>query len=245
MKHLIIFIMFISCCSLYAEKPSGKVIMERVDSNYVSENRKAVTTMIIKGRRGTRTLKAQSWIHGTKKSFTEYLLPPREKGIKMLKLGDELWIYSPSTDRTIRIAGHMLRQSLMGSDVSYEDYMEDPRLTNIYEPILIGEEKIDDRNCYILELTAKKEDVAYHSRKMWVDKERYLPLREERYAKGGKLLKSLVINKIFKVGERWYPKKMTFKDELKQGSGTEFIIDSIEFNVKIPDHIFSKASLRR
>ena len=80
---------------------------------------------------------------------------------------------------------------------------------------------------------------------MWVDKVRYLPLREERYAKSGKLLKSLVINEIFKVGERWYPKKMTFKDELKQGSGTKFVIDSIEFNAKIPDHIFSKASLRR
>lgn len=245
MKHLIIFIMFISCGSLYAEEPSGKAILEKVDSNYVSENRKAVTTMIITGRRGTRTLQAQSWVQGMKKSFSEYLSPPREKGIKMLKLGDELWIYSPSTDRTIKIAGHMLRQSLMGSDVSYEDYMEDPRLTNIYEPILIEEEKIDDRNCYVLELTAKKEEVAYHSRKMWVDKERYLPLREERYAKSGKLLKSLVINEIFKVGERWYPKKMTFKDELKQGSGTEFIIDSIEFNAKIPDHVFSKASLRR
>lgn len=245
MKHLIIFIMFISCCSLYAEKPSGKVILERVDSNYISENRKAVTSMIIKGRRGTRTLKAQSWVRGTEKSFTEYLSPPREKGTKMLKLGDELWIYSPSTDRIIKIAGHMLRQSLMGSDVSYEDYMEDPKLTNIYESILIGEGKIDDRNCYILELTAKKEEVAYHSRKMWVDKERYLPLREERYAKSGKLLKSLVIDEVFKVGERWYPKKMTFKDELKQGSGTEFVIDSIEFNAKIPDHIFSKASLRR
>lgn len=245
MKHLIIFIMFISCCSLYAEKPSGKVILERVDSNYISENRKAVTSMIIKGRRGTRTLKAQSWVRGTEKSFTEYLSPPREKGTKMLKLGDELWIYSPSTDRIIKIAGHMLRQSLMGSDVSYEDYMEDPKLTNIYESKLVGEGKIDDRNCYILELTAKKEDVAYHSRKMWVDKERYLPLREERYAKSGKLLKSLVIDETFKVGERWYPKKMTFKDELKQGSGTEFIIDSIEFNAKIPNHIFSKASLRR
>jgi hypothetical protein len=36
----------------------------------------------------------------------------------MLKLGDQLWTFSPSTDRTIQIAGHMLRQSVMGSDMS-------------------------------------------------------------------------------------------------------------------------------
>jgi len=38
---------------------------------------------------------------------------------------------------------------------------------------------------------------------------------------------------------------MVFKDVLKKGKGTEFIIDSIEFNVKISEHVFSKASLRR
>lgn len=43
----------------------------------------------------------------------------------------------------------------------------------------------------------------------------------------------------------WYPKKMIFKDVLKKGSGTEFIIDSVNFNAEIPKHIFSKASLRR
>jgi len=94
-------------------------------------------------------------------------------------------------------------------------------------------------------LTAKKDKVAYYSRKLWVDKERYLPLKEELFAKSGKLLKTFWITEVFRTGIRWYPKKMIFKDVLKKGSGTEFIIDSIEFNVKIPNYIFSKASLRR
>ena len=36
-----------------------------------------------------------------------------------------------------------------------------------------------------------------------------------------------------------------FKDVLSKGKGTELIVDSIEFDVEIPKHIFSKASLRR
>jgi outer membrane lipoprotein-sorting protein len=245
MKKIVIFVLLISAGSLHAEELTGKAILERVDSNLVARNRKVTTTMVIKGRRGTRTLQARSWVQGVEKAFTEYLSPPREKGTKMLKLKDELWIYSPSTDRTIKIAGHMLRRSLMGSDVSYEDYMEDPKLSNIYDAKLVGEERVQGRNCYVLDLTAKKEDVAYYRRKIWIDKERYLPLKENRFAKRGKLLKTFVINEVFKIEDRWYPKKMTFKDVMLKGSGTEFIIDSVEFDLKIPKHVFSKASLRR
>ena len=245
MRKLVLFILLISCSFLYGQEPSGKTILEKVDANYIAENRKVISTMIIKGRRSTRTLQSESWIKGVNKAFTEYLSPPREKGVKMLKLGDKLWIYSPSTDRIIKIAGHMLKRSVMGSDLSYEDYMEDPKLSNMYNAELAREENINGRDCYVLELLAKKEGIAYYRRKMWVDKERFLPLKEELFAKSGKLLKRLVINEVFKVGKRWYPKKMVFKDVLKKGKGTEFIIDSIEFNVKIPGYIFSKASLRR
>ncbi len=246
MRYVIILCMLIINCSLLrAERLTGNDILKKVDNNYTAGNRKSDTTMIIKGRRTTRTIKARSWIQGIDKSFTEYLSPAREKGTKMLKLKDELWIYSPSADRIIRIAGHMLRQSMMGSDVSYEDSMEDPKLANMYSAKLIGREDIEDRDCYVLELTAKKEDVAYYTRKIWVDKERYLPLKEDRFAKSGKLLKTFAVNKVFKVDGRWYPKKMTFKDVMQKSSGTEFIIDSVQFDVKIPDYFFTKASLRK
>jgi outer membrane lipoprotein-sorting protein len=190
-------------------------------------------------------VKSKSWAQGNDKVFTEYLAPAREKGTKMLKLKDELWTWTPSTDRTIRIAGHMLRQAVLGSDVSYEDFMEDPELSNIYDVKVIGEEEIGDRTCHVLDLTAKVDEIAYYSRRLWVDGERYLPLKEDRFAKSGKLLKTVKIDEVFQIGERWYPKKMTFKDVLKKGDGTQFTIDSIEFDVDVPEHIFSKASLRR
>ncbi len=77
----------------------------------------------------------------------------------MLKLGDQLWTYSPQTDRTILISGHMLRQSVMGSDLSYEDMMEDPFLQNTYNAEIVGSDTISNRSVWILELKAKKEDV--------------------------------------------------------------------------------------
>lgn len=245
MKKIAVLFILLAAGRLNSGELSGEAILKKIDENYNAKNRRSVSTMIVKGRRTTRTMKARSLIQGNSKSFSEYLSPAREKGTKMLKLGDELWIYSPSADRIIKIAGHMLRRSMMGSDISYEDFMEDPELNRIYSVNLTGEEQILNRKCYVLELTAKKKKVTYHRRKLWVDKERFLPLKEERFAKSGKLLKILTIDEVFRAGKRWYPKKMTFKDALKKGKGTIFIIDSIEFDVKIPKHIFSKASLRK
>ncbi|MDA3779176.1 MAG: outer membrane lipoprotein-sorting protein [Bacteroidales bacterium] len=181
---------------------------------------------------------------GDEKSFTEYLSPAREKGTKMLKLEDELWIYSPSADRIIKISGHMLRQSLMGSDLSYEDLMNNAELLEEYNAGIIDSENIRDRDCWIVELQAKTAEVNYQMRKIWVDKVRYIPLKEELYAKSGKLLKRMELFDITKIDMRWYPKKLVFKDMLKKGEGTEFIIDNIVFDKKIDEYIFTKASLK-
>ncbi len=210
-----------------------------------SDNRIFESSMTIHGSRASRTITSRSYAVGDKQSFTEYLSPAREQGTKMLKLENQLWIYSPSTDRIIQIAGHMLRQSVMGSDLSYEDMMEDRKITEIYSAIVTGDEIIDNRKAWILELTAKVSDVAYHKRKMWVDAERYVPVREELYAKSGQLLKRTTLSEVENINGRWFPMKVVYKDMLKQGDGTEFRMTSIKFDQKIPEHIFTKASLKQ
>ncbi len=237
-------VLIVVCTNTFAQYPSGEEILNRIDENLSSENRVVTSKMVIHGSRGDRTIESKSWSEGDTKAFTEYLSPPREAGTKMLKLEDQLWIYSPSTDRTIQISGHMLRQSVMGSDLSYEDMMDDSKLIDDYYAVVIGEEVIEDRNCWVLELNAKNEDVSYQIRKIWVDRERYIPLREELYAKSGKLLKRMELTDIRHMGGRWFPGKMVFKDMLKKGDGTEFIIDEIRFDVDIGEHVFTKASLR-
>ena len=197
MKRLLLVALCLAVPSVGAQAPSAESILKKIDENQSSANRIQVWQMTIHGRRGSRTVKAKSWVQGVERGFTEYLDPPREAGTKMLKLRDQLWTYTPSTDRTIQIAGHMLRQSVMGSDMSYEDLMEDPRLQNLYVASVVGEETMLGRPCWVLELKAKPGvDPSYHSRKLWVDKERFLPLKEERYATSGKLLKTAEIKSV-------------------------------------------------
>ncbi len=245
MRILFIPLFLLTILLTSAQTPDAREILRRIDQNMSSENRVFTSKMIIRGRRNVRTIESKTWTDGEKKSFTEYLFPAREAGTKMLKLDKQLWIYSPSADRIIQISGHMLRQSVMGSDMSYEDMMEDNKLLNHYKAEVTGTEKTGDRNCWILKLTAFDPEVAYQGMKLWVDQERYIPLKEELYAKSGTLLKRTELSDITNLKGRWFPKKIVFKDMLKEGEGTEFLFGDIQFNVKIPDYIFSKAGLKK
>ncbi len=228
-----------------AQNLTAEQILKRIDRNMQSQTQITEATMIVHSRRGDRTIKSRSYARGKDDAFTEYLYPPREKGTKMLKLGEQLWIYSSTADRVLKIAGHMLRQSVMGSDLSYEDFMENDLLSGNYQAKIVGQENMGDARCWVLQLTARKKDMAYHSRKIWVDQKRFIVLRGSRYAKSGKLLKTTEVAKVFKIDGRWYPEEIIFKDVLKKGKGTEVVINSVKFNKKIPQYLFSKASLRR
>lgn len=245
MKKILIIILAVFAIHLTAAEPEVAGILKAIDANMTYTSSKTKTRMVIKAKRSTRTVASVNYSQGSDKFFTEYTDPPRDKGTKMLKLGSNLWIYDPDTDRSIQISGNMLKQSVMGSDLSYEDFMEETKLVDAYTGVHSGEEKVDGRSCWILTLTAKKSNLAYHTRKLWVDKERYVVLREYLYAKSGKLLKSINASNVAKTGGRWYPRYILFKDELKDGMGTQYYIDSIEFDVSIPASTFTKAMLKK
>ncbi|MGC9363667.1 MAG: outer membrane lipoprotein-sorting protein [Fidelibacterota bacterium] len=246
MKRIPFSVILCLSISINAQTPDVDEILQKIDRNQVYDQAISTATMIVHSRTGDRTIRSKAWSKGNDKAFVEYLSPAREKGKKMLKVGDDLWIYTPEpNDRIITISGHLLKQSVMGSDMSYEDLMESDELRANYDAVVLGRETYNGRDCWVLELTANTSDVAYHSRKIWVDAKRWLPLKEERFARSGRLLKQTEILEVFQQDGRWLPKRMTFKDMLSRGGGTEYILESIDFNVDIPEYRFTKAALRK
>lgn len=244
MKTYFLFPVLFITMSSFAQYPSGKSIIDKVDANMTSPTRIVTAKMEINTVRGTRTLESKSTSQGTEKAYTEYLAPAREKGTKMLKLNNQLWIYSPSTDRVIQLSGHMLRQSVMGSDMSYEDMMTDRPLLEQYAAAVTSEQMVDGRKCWVVDLKAIVDDVSYYRQKMWVDEERFVPLRVEMYAKGGKLLKRITFGNVQRVQGRWYPFSFIYKDMLKDGNGTKMTIEEMQNDVTIPNNVFNLSSLK-
>lgn len=246
-KLILLSIFFLTLVSIgNTQELSAEKLVDAIDSNLNAKSRVLKSTMIVHGRRTSRTIESKSWVKGINQAYTEYLAPPREAGTKMLKSGDKLWTYSPQTDRVIQISGHMLRQSVMGSDMSYTDMMEDRPLVDLYNATIEGSEIIDGREHWILFLEAKITGLSYPKRRLWIDNEYLLPMKEELYAKSGKLLKTTSMDGVKKIQGRWFPSRFNYKDELKSNSkGTEWIIEDVVFDAEIPDSRFEKSILRK
>lgn len=246
MIKIILLILLSSISFAQKGEMSVKEIISEIDKNMNAKSRVLTSKMIVHGRRSSRTIESRNWVVGIDKAFTEYISPPREAGTKMLKIGNKLWTYSPQTDRVIQISGHMLRQSVMGSDMSYNDMMEDKPIEELYGASIEGSIEINGRDHWIVVLEAKINGLAYPKRKSWIDKEYLLPMKEELYAKSGKLLKTSTMSDVKRIQGRWFPSRFNFRDELKRNSkGTEWIIDDIEFDIEISNSRFSKALLRK
>jgi outer membrane lipoprotein-sorting protein len=225
--------------------PTAEQILDRMDRNLTFASRRTRTVMTVEGRR-TRSYEMVTYGRGEEDAAIEYLSPPREKGTRMLKLGDELWIYLPGIDRVQKISGHMLRQGMMGSDVSYEDLMASRELRKRYDSKVVGEGTADGRPCWKLELKAKDASVTYPKRISFIDKETFVPLKQELYALSGMLLKTWTMSGVKDYpGGRKFPTQMMVQDHVKKESVTKLEFREIEFGVKFPGEIFSLRWLER
>ncbi len=228
-----------------AEDDRAQRLLVEVDKNLWASTKYIDGRLIIDNGRRVRTLSMESWMEGVTKSYSYYKAPARERGTKMLKLEKKLWMYTPHTDRKILIAGHLLRQSMMGSDLSYEDMMEDEKISEAYVGTIDGEEKVEGVPTLVMTLKAKKKTKTYQTLKIWVDPVKNTVLQEEAYAKSGKLLKLIHFKEYRRIGDRLFPRKMVFRDMLKENTKTTYMFDEIKFDVDIPAKYFSQRILKR
>jgi outer membrane lipoprotein-sorting protein len=201
-------------------------------------------TLTIYSGNAVRTKEMKAIAVGTSKALVEFL-NPEDKGTKYLKIDNNLWIYFPSEQDTVKISGHMLKEGMMGSDVSYEDALQSDDLYQKYDVSVTGDATVDGRPCYVLKLTARVKDVPYDVRKFWVDKERFISLREEMYAKSGRLLKVSRTLQVDRIDGRYFPVQVEMSDKLRENSKTIFTMRNVKFDVPVNDRIFSLRNLSR
>lgn len=225
--------------------PSAEDLLSRIDANMTYDTRSSRFTMSVTKNGRVKSYEAQSYGRGKDDAAVEFLSPPRDAGTRMLKKGDELWMYLPSIEKVQRISGHMLRQGLMGSDFSYEDMMEANDLRSHYKAVVTGKESKDGRPCFRVEMTALSADVTYSKRISWIDAEHYTPVREELYAVSGMMIKVISMSDVKPFGGRSFPTKMVAEDKLQAGSKTEMTFMDMSFSVAVPEEVFSQRWLER
>lgn len=221
-------------------------ILEQVDDNEVFKTIQYTGVITIKkgSRKKPRVKTFKAAALGKDKAYIEFT-NPGDRGTKYLKLGDELWIKGAYAERPDKISGHKLRDSMMGSDYSYEDSMDNDKLVDKYNAKLLDNEKVGTRDCYKLELTAKVKKITYAKEMIWVDKERLVALKVQFFALSGMLLKEMTIQDVKKINERFFPIKVKMVNKQRSGSYTLFEMKSIILDEPLEESAFSKRQLER
>ncbi|MFH1002117.1 MAG: outer membrane lipoprotein-sorting protein [bacterium] len=225
-----------------AEMTAEEIINKRDNNEYFNTAQMEAEMIIVSG--GRKITKTMTALSDKKNSLVEFT-NPQDRDTKFLKREDDLWMFFPDAEEIIKISGHMLNQGMMGSDFSYQDIMESDKLTDLYDFKIIGEEEIDGRSCYVLEGVAREGvKVSYYRRVSWVDKERFIGLKEELYTQSGRLLKETKVNEVQEIEGRWIPIDSVMENKLRKDTYTGFKIVQIDFNPEIPEGTFSLQNLR-
>ena len=101
-----------------------------------------------------------------------------------------------------------LKQPLLGSDLSYEDVVD-----NFFawdQQALVGTAEVDSVNCQVLESRPGKNDRSiYGSVRSWIDVRRMVPLRVEKYNGSGGVLRRIDTTRVTAAGDHKIPAVLT------------------------------------
>jgi len=224
--------------------PAAAELLARIDGNQAFKSIEYVARMEIRVGKQLRVKAMRAWAQGADKAFIEFT-NPEDAGTRMLKLAKELWMYFPKEQDTVRISGHLLKEGMMGSDLSYEDALESDELSSMYSALVTGEATVDGKRAFLLELKAKVPTAKYDRRVLTVDAERSVVLSEEMFARSGRLLKTMTAKKVERIGNRWYATVVVMEDKLRKDSSTTIIMESLKLDQELDPGLFTRAALER
>jgi hypothetical protein len=220
----------------------GRLTMELIDRD--GGKRVRVLTMLRRNQEAGGDQKYFMYFHEPgdvrRLTFMVWKYPTRE---------DDRWIFIPAVDLIRRIAAEDKYSSFVGSDFSHEDVSGRDVAEDTHA--LLREEKLGDREVFVIE-SVPREAAAFTKRVSWIDKENFLPLKEEYYDAQNELQRVFTADSIedIPVGEgddrRLYPTimKRTMRN-LKTGHRTEVTVNSVAYDLGLKDADFSERRMRR
>jgi outer membrane lipoprotein-sorting protein len=156
-----------------------------------------LTTTLIEYRNGRQTDASTVQVYakaelttGRYQNLLRFMQPARDANKLLLKNGNDLWFFDPSSQASVRISP---RQRLLGQAANGD--VVTVNLARDYRATLVAEEDIQDgdrvlRHCHRLKLAAAAPDVTYDSIEMWVDTTSSRPVKAMFMAESGQLLKT-------------------------------------------------------
>ncbi len=182
----------------------------------------------------------------TSRTLVRYLEPfeLRHTGYLILnrrKETSDQFVYLASERRIRRV--NLRGEPVFGSDFSFEDVL--PREADDFSYTRLVDEAIDGVPVFVVEAVPhEKKQSEYSKLRIYIEKERSLPLRTRYWNKREIEIKTLGVDRptIEKIDDVWIPKQMTMRS-LRRGTYTRMTVEEVEPNVQLENNTFEMRRL--
>jgi hypothetical protein len=165
----------------------------------------------------------------------------KNDGRKALTVGQKMWLLVPGAENPIPITAN---QRLMGGasfgDVARMRFAEDFRAEVRPET-----ERVGDRTCHVLDLTAVSPKTPYPRVTLWIDAEEKLPRKLLFFLPSGKAAREVLFTKFQKVQNKTVVSEMEIRDLLGPQSKSVTRLEYLKIRpAQIDDAIFTPEGAR-
>jgi outer membrane lipoprotein-sorting protein len=225
---------------------NAKEIVKKADERLRGTSNYSELTMEIIRPEWKRSMAMKSWSKGNDYALVYILSPAKDKGTVSLKLGNEMWNWLPSIERSIKVSPSMMMQSWMGSDFTNDDLIKQSSIVNDYTHSILGEEKFQNIECYKIQLIPKPDaPVVWGKIITWISKENNNQLKVEYYDEDGTLINVMTGYDLKTMDGRLIPTRWEMVPADEQLHKTVMTYKTIDFIVKLDDSFFSKQNMKR
>jgi outer membrane lipoprotein-sorting protein len=246
LHKLLIFALLIAASNAHADVESRDAagIVRDALNHWRGLSSQSELTMTVHRPDWERTMSMRSWTEGEKRSLVRITAPRKDRGNGTLIDGDNMWTFSPKINRVIKLPSSMMNQGWMGSDFSNKDISRTDEIVEQYDHRLIGTSEFDGLTIYEIESVPYDEAPVVWGREVLTIREDNVLIEQRYYDQDGTLVKSLRALEITEMSGRAVAVIQRMQKEESPDAWTEIRVDAVEFDVDVPDRLFTLYNLR-
>ena len=247
MRAITLIILAFFCTSIAAddsaEVDAAAIVRAAID-HWRGLSSYSEMAMVIHRPDWERTMTMRAWTKGDKQSLVRVMEPRKDRGNGTLTDDDNMWTFSPKVNRVIKIPSSMMGQSWMGSDFSNKDIARADDIVDQYDHTLISSEQLGGLTVFEIQSIPHEEAAVVWGREVLRIREDHVVLKHRFYDQDDELVKSLESLEIAEMGGRTVARRQRMTKAEEPGEWTEIQLNSVEYEIEIPDSTFTLSNLR-
>ncbi len=182
------------------------------------------------------------------KSITIFETPADVRGTSFLSYShavtpDDQWLYMPALKRVKRINSANKSGPFMGSQFAYEDLASFE--VDKYKYKYIKDDTLNNIDTFVIENYPQYQHSGYTRQLVWIDKQRYIPLKVEYYDRKNGLLKTLKFNDYKQYLDKYWRAHQQSMENHQNGKTTLLTFSHYQFKKGLSYKSFTRNSLKR